>query len=102
MTIDNNVTNQDIESMQRLVNRVKCKKEVGVSYMKSWEIEELVRDEGYHEGFHDGNNKGTCEMQDKMNQLTIKLAEAGRTDDILKAAHNKEFQEELFKEFNLQ
>ena len=40
-------------------------------------------------------------MQDKMNQLTLKLAELGRSEDIIKAAQNKDYQTELFKEFNL-
>ena len=46
-TTDNNVTNQDIASIQQLVERVKRKKEVGISYMKSWEIEKMIRDEAY-------------------------------------------------------
>ncbi len=98
---DDNVTNKDIASIQTLVKKVKRKKEVGINYMKSWEIEKIVRDEGYSDGFNDGSNKGNQEMQEKMNKLTICLAEAKRTEDIIKAAHDKEYQERLFKEFNL-
>ena len=86
---DDNVTNQDIASIQELVNKVKRKKEVGINYMKSWEMEELARKQGYNE------------CQEKVNQLILLLAEAGRTEDIIKAAGDKAYQEKLFEEFNL-
>lgn len=92
-TTDNNVTNQDIASIQQLVERVKRKKEVGISYMKSWEIEKMIRDEAYSEGVDGG--------KDKVNRLIVLLSEAGRKDDIVKAARDKDYQERLFKEFNL-
>lgn len=96
-TTDDNVTNQDIASIQRLVKKVKHKKEVSINYMKSWEIEKMVREEGYSDGFNDGFNEG----ENRINQLTILLAELGRSEDIIKAAHDKEYQDKLFKEFNL-
>ncbi len=86
---DDNVTNQDIASIQELVNKVKRKKEVGINYMKSWEMEELARKQGYNEG------------QEKLNRLNLLLAEDGRTEDIIKAAGDKAYQEKLFAEFNL-
>lgn len=90
---DDNVTNQDIASIQQLVKKVKNKKEVGINYMKSWEVEKMARDEGYMEGKIDG--------QDKINQLNILLSESGRTEDIIKAARDKQYQEKLFQEFHL-
>lgn len=42
-----NVTNQDIASIQKLVEKVKRKKEVGINYMKSWEMEAEARKQGY-------------------------------------------------------
>ena len=96
-TTDNNVVNQDIASIQELVNRVKRKKEVNISYMKSWEIEKMVRTEGYDEGRNDGYSEG----QDKINLLVMKLNDAGRLADIVKAAGDKAYQESLFKEFGL-
>ncbi len=92
-TTNNNVTNQDIESIQQLVERVKRKKEVGINYMKSWEVEKMVREEGYAEGYDNG--------QDRVNLLNIRLSEAGRTDDIVKAALDKAYQKSLFEEFQL-
>lgn len=61
--------------------------------MKSWEIEKMVRDEAYSDGFNDGT--------EKMNQLIILLTDAGRMEDIIKAARDKAYLEELFTEFNL-
>lgn len=110
---DSNVTNQNIASIQELVNKVKLKKEVSINYMKSWEMEELARKQGYNDGFdsgfdsgfnngfNDGFNDGFNQMQQKINQLNLLLSEAGRTEDIIKAAGDKAYQEKLFKEFDL-
>ena len=49
-----NVTNQDIASIQELVNKVKRKREVGINYMKSWEIERMHHEEGREEGLAEG------------------------------------------------
>lgn len=120
-TVDN-VTNQDIASIQQLVEKVKRKKEVDINYMKSWEYEKMVHDEAYHDGFSEGReagfndgfsdgfndgfsngfSDGFSDATEKANRLTILLAEAGRMDDIVKAARNIEFREQLLKEFELQ
>lgn len=91
-TVDN-ITNQDIASVSELVNKVKKRKEVGINYMKSWEIEQMARDEGKHEGLE--------EMQEKLNKLTLLLSKAGRTEDIVKAASDKAYQNILLKEFGI-
>ena len=49
----------------------------------------------------EGLEAGRRESLDKMNQLIILLSEQNRKDDIIKAANNKEFQEQLFREFHL-
>lgn len=40
-------------------------------------------------------------MQEKLNQLTLLLANAGRMDDIVKAASDKVYQKSLLEEFGL-
>lgn len=92
-TTDYNITNQNIASIHELVNKVKHKKEVSISYMKSWEVEEMAKKEGYREGIQ--------EMQNRINQLIIKLTEEGRTEDIIKSARDKEYQNALFEEFGI-
>lgn len=84
---------QEMLSQEEGVKQVKRKKEVNISYMKSWEIEHMIRKESYEEGCDDG--------QDRVNQLIMKLDEAGRLADITKAARDKAYQESLFAEFNL-
>ena len=59
------------------------------------------RKEGLEIGRQEGLEAGRRESLDKMNQLIILLSEQNRKDDIIKAANNKEFQEELFREFHL-
>lgn len=59
------------------------------------------RKEGLEIGRQEGLEAGRREILDKMNQLIILLSEQNRKDDIIKAANNKEFQEQLFREFHL-
>jgi predicted transposase/invertase (TIGR01784 family) len=51
---DENVTNQNLATIQQLVKDVKSRKEVGITYMKSWELEEMHREEGRREGIKEG------------------------------------------------
>lgn len=122
---DDNVTNQDIATIQQLATKVKRKKEVGINYMKSWEYEKWVRDDafksGYEDGFdagksdgfedgfeagksngfNDGFNDGFIDGADKTFELIRRLKEAEREEDIEKAACDKEFRQQLLKEFGL-
>lgn len=44
------MTNRDIDTIHHLVKKVKSRKEVGINYMKSWELERIYREEGRQEG----------------------------------------------------
>ena len=57
-SIPENITSQNIETIHRLVEKVRCKKEVGINYMKSWEHDKMMREEGREEGFELGRNEG--------------------------------------------
>ena len=98
---ENNVTNQDIASVQQFVNKVKHKKEVGINYMISWDVEKEAREEGYREGFDDGFHDGYDDGADGMSRLIIRLTETGRTEDITKAAQDAAYRKQLFKEFGI-
>ena len=50
----------------------------------------------------EGREEGREETLEQLNQLTILLAEQGRMDDIVKAAKDREYQEQLCKEFGLE
>ncbi|MED9903954.1 MAG: Rpn family recombination-promoting nuclease/putative transposase [Lachnospiraceae bacterium] len=60
-TVEDNVTNQDIDTIHQFVKKVKRKKEVGINYMKSWELEEIYREEAREEGLAEGRAKGHAE-----------------------------------------
>ena len=54
-------------------------------------------DEKREEGIKEGESLGV----NRINQLILKLSELNRTDDILKAAADREYQKKLLKEFGL-
>lgn len=90
---DDNVTDENIAKIHGFVDKVKRDKEVGINYMKSWEREQMIRKEGLKEGLEEG--------LERVNQLNLKLIEASRTEDMIRAARDREFQEKLFEEFGL-
>ena len=63
------------------------------------------RMEGHMKGLEEGRIEGCIEGKeqatDLLNTLTLKLAKLGRTDDIIKAAADKTYQNKLLEEFGL-
>ena len=59
------------------------------------------RESGLREGRESGLREGREKERDRINQLNIKLSELNRTEDILKAATDKEYQKKLLEEFGL-
>ena len=59
-------------------------------------IEEMIKD-----GREAGREVGRQEGQNRINQLIILLSKENRGEDIIKAAKDREYQEQLFKEINL-
>lgn len=57
--------------------------------------------EAIEEMIKDGREVGRQEGQNRINQLNILLSKENRGEDIIKAAKDREYQEQLFKEFNL-
>ena len=83
------MTDDSIAKIHNLVSKVKRDKEVGINYMKSWEREQFIRREGLNDG------------QERINRLNRKLIEASRTEDMIRAAGDKEFQNKLLEEFGI-
>ena len=104
-SIAENVTDTNIQAIHNYVSEVKQDREVGVQYMKSWEREALIREEGKEEGrqagLEEGRKTGILEGEQRINQLILKLKEAGRIEDIIKAASDAEYQQLLLKEYGL-
>ena len=104
-SIAENVTNADIRAIHEQVDAVKRDKEVGVQYMKSWEREMLIREEGKEEGREEGREEGKevgkQEERRRLNTLILRLTEDGRADDIVKAAQDEVYQKQLLEEYGL-
>ena len=96
-SIAENVTNADIQAIHEQVDAVKQDREVGVQYMKSWEREMLIREEGKVEG----KEVGKQEERRRLNTLILRLTEDGRADDIVKAAQDEGYQKQLLEEYGL-
>ena len=92
-SIAENVTNADIRAIHEQVDAVRRDKEVGVQYMKSWEREMLIREEG--------KEAGKQEERQKLSTLILRLTEDGRADDIVKAAQDEDYQKQLLEEYGL-
>ena len=78
-----------IKKIQEQIKRIKQNRDWEGKYML---LEEMMRDE---------RMEGRQEGQERINQLNIMLSKQNRNEDIIKAATDKEYQEKLFKEYNL-
>ena len=82
-----------VRRIQEQIKRIKQNRDWEGKYML---LEEMMRDERM-EGMQEGLKKGMQQGQERINQLS----KQNRSEDIIKAASDKEYQEKLLKEFNL-
>ena len=91
-------TNDDyVRLLQEQIKRIKQNRDCEGKYML---LEEMMRDER-EEGRQEGREEGRQEGQERMSQLILLLLKQNRNEDIAKAAADRDYQEQLFKEFNL-
>jgi len=90
-----------IKEIHKRISAIKSNEEIGVKYMQAWEEKLLDRQEARREGIEEGREIGKAEGEARVNALYEKLVKAKRIDDIVKAADDKEYREELYKEFGL-
>ena len=72
--------------------------------VKRMRFDELRREQyeqGLAEGKEIGKEIGAADMQGRLNKLILLLSESGRAEDILKAAADPDFQEQLLKELGI-
>lgn len=70
---EENVKNEDIAAIHRLVTEVKMDEEVGISYMKSWEWEAIIERDARRRGLAEGRAEGRAEGQlEILTQLVCK------------------------------
>ena len=60
-----------------------------------------MKEEGRREGRREGKEEGLREGEQKVNHLNQLLAEQNRTEDIVRAAQDTEYQKKLFEEFQI-
>ena len=80
-------TNDDyVRLLQEQIKRIKQNRDWEGKYML---LEEMMRDERM-EGMQEGLKKGMQQGQERINQLIILLSKQNRSEDIIKAASDKE------------
>lgn len=91
-------TNDDyVRLLQEQIKRIKQNRDWEEKYMLLEEMSCDEREEGRQEGREEGRQEG----QERMSQLILLLLKQNRNEDIAKAAADRDYQEQLFKEFNL-
>ena len=93
-----------VDKIHRLVLRYQSDKEV--SYMATMEDEYLrkinkTRRDSLAEGHAEGLAEGHASMQTRLNKLNLMLAGQNRTEELIMAAQNTAFQQQLLEEFGL-
>lgn len=90
-----------VKSLKEQIAAIKRNREWEGRFML---LEEMIADER-EEAMAEGHAKGLAEGEQltlqKMNRLTQLLAKQNRIDDLIKAANDADYQEQLFKEFHL-
>ena len=68
----------DIRKLDTIVNKTKAKEEVQICYMKSWEIEQELKEEGREEGIEIGRaeeRENTEKAQARVRELEMLVRE---------------------------
>ena len=59
---EENVTDDDTRRLNEMVKSTKADKKVGLRYLKSWELEKALREEGRKEGREEGREKALISL----------------------------------------
>ena len=78
----------------------RIKERIGMTVLGKMLLEEGI-EKGIEKGIEQGMEQGVKQGQGRVNALIVKLAEAGRMEDIVRAASDREYQDRLFSEFGL-
>ncbi len=94
---EENAKGSELQDIHKLVKEIKKDEEVGIQYMKTWEWEAVLKEEGRI----DGRNEGRIEGEERLSKLVKKLIEKSLNKQLEKALNDKEYREKLYKEFNI-
>jgi len=62
---------------------------------------EAAEARGLEKGMLEGMEKGMEKGENQLSSLITRLKELGRTDDVFKAAADKQYRDKLYKEFKM-
>lgn len=83
-TTADNACNEDLAELHEMVTRVRTDEEVELEYMKIFEREEMIREEGREEGLAQGISQGQTEgSMLRLIQLIMKKAAKGKPLDLI-------------------
>ncbi|MBO5293403.1 MAG: Rpn family recombination-promoting nuclease/putative transposase [Lachnospiraceae bacterium] len=87
-----NAKGATLQKIHTMVEEIKRDEEVGVSYMKSWEREEMIRQEGIQEGIREGIQAGKTEgeIHKLIEQICKKLRKGKNVEEIAEALEEDE------------
>ena len=90
-----------VKEIHKKVTEIKNNKEMEVEYMTLMQRDREKYEEGREEGLEEGLKKGLKEGRAEMAALTEYLLKENRLEDLKRAAVDANYQEELFRELNL-
>ena len=90
-----------IKSLKEQIAAIKRNRDWEARFMLFEEMMQDEREAGRAEGRKEGRLEGEEATFERLNRLVQLLAKQKRTDDIVKAASDREYQKQLLKEFNL-
>ena len=98
---ENTFTKQLDHEVECAKKNEKWRREYMKELLHDFDMKEEGRREGREEGIRKGKEEGLREGEQKVNRLNQLLAEQNRTEDIIRAAKDTEYQKKLFKEFQI-
>lgn len=98
--VENPEKSENLDDTGYFVRSLK-KQIAAIKKNRDWEAKFMLFKEMLEDEREEGRREGEEAALQKSNRLIQLLAEANRMDDIIKAANDKTYQNQLFKEFNL-
>ena len=98
-----NVTNDDIGTIQKMMDQIKQQAEIGVRYMQSWEFRQICHEEGYKDGYDKGDHQGDSrrlieDVENLMKNLKMDLPTACKSLGITVDVYEQAKQEFVVKQ----
>lgn len=95
-TNQSNAINEDLREIQLMVDQVKHDGEVSLQYMKSFEHDQMMYEQGHEQG-----RKEEQKNTEQERELTRHLLDDQRFDDMKHALDDPAFREQLMQEYHI-